>query len=99
MVTSARLRGRVGGLTRQALTNGLEATRRAREVAAKRLHDRLVALVDPNGRLGPDEHAYRMHQAKRAHFAGLALRSAVARRKASKRARTALRGTRGRSAS
>lgn len=86
------LRARIGGLVHNSLVDdGRDATRRAREIAAARLEDRLVAQVDPDRVLGPEERAYRLHQAKRAHFAALALRSAVARRRASKRPRTALR--------
>jgi hypothetical protein len=86
------LRGRIGGLAREAQGDGREATRRAREAAAARLEERLIAQVDARGDLSPEERAYRVFQARRAYFAALSLRSAVARRRASKRARTSVRG-------
>jgi len=52
--------------------------------ARKAFDDRFRKQVDPDGILPDDERERRAEHAKRAYFAGLALKSATARRKARK---------------
>lgn len=56
--------------------NRAERTAAARKAAL----DRFDKQVDPTGELPPEERACRAAHARKAYFAGLALRSATARR-------------------
>lgn len=57
--------------------------RSARTAAARKaLLDRFEREVDPDGTLDPAERARRAEHARKAYFIALALRSAIARRKA-----------------
>lgn len=59
--------------------------RSARTLAARRAADaRFEREVDPNNELTPEERAKRAESARKAWYAGIALRSAQARRKAPK---------------
>lgn len=71
------LRARKAALTRWSRTSTADASAQA----SQRIHDRFLSLVDPDGTLDEAERTRRADQAKRAHFAGLALKSAQARRK------------------
>ena len=70
--------GRIGGLVSWA--NTADRTRRTqpgRDAFLRRFDDQ----VDPERRLSPQERAKRAEAAKKAYFAGLALKSARARRR------------------
>lgn len=72
---------RIGGLRLHALhdTNVISAP--GRKAAADSLDARLLADIDPDGSLPPDERARRLALARKAHFTLLAYRSARARAK------------------
>ncbi|MGW4849136.1 hypothetical protein [Nocardia brasiliensis] len=55
------------------------AARTAKARAA--MESKFDRLVDPDGLLNPDERAYRAEQARKAHYARLALKSAQNRRR------------------
>ena len=56
------------------------ATAPARAAAQDALAERLLAEIDPESILSPDERARRLGHARSAHFARLALKSAKTRR-------------------
>jgi hypothetical protein len=80
MVASERsILGRIGAHESWARTQD----RSARTAPARAAFDaRFEQQVDPDGVLSQDERARRADHARRAHFQRLALKSAVARRKA-----------------
>lgn len=69
------LRGRIGAYALHATHDGREITASARAAFA----ERFAREVDPAGILLPAERARRAEAARRAYFAKLALRSAIAR--------------------
>jgi hypothetical protein len=71
-------RARVAAFVRHSRTDGPSATEKARDA----FNSRFEREVDPDGLLPADERSRRAELAKRAHFARMALRSAIARRKA-----------------
>lgn len=73
----AQLYGRIGGLRTRSRHDPAVYTVPARRAFLKRFE----LEVDPEGTLAPDERARRAEAAKKAHFAQLAYRSAVARGK------------------
>lgn len=73
----ASLRGRIGGLRTRAAHDPREYTAAARRAFLAGFERQ----VDPDGSLLPEELRVRAEAARKAHFAGLALRSAVARAK------------------
>jgi hypothetical protein len=75
----AALAGRIGGLRRSAKHDSREMTAKAREA----FHDKFLAEVDPQGVLPEAERLRRADAARKAYYAGLAYKSAMARRKAS----------------
>lgn len=70
------LAGRIGGYRKAALYDARQATLPAREAFARRFLDQ----VDPERTLPEPERLRRAEAARRAHFARLALLSAMARR-------------------
>jgi hypothetical protein len=72
--------GRVGAETLHSKYGGREITQQARDASpgSDSYWDR---QVDPDGVLDPQERARRAGHAKKAYFARLALKSAMARRK------------------
>lgn len=70
--------GRIGAAERWARTTDRRA---ATAPARAALASKWEREVDPEGRLDPDERAYRASQAQRAHMQRLALKSAQVRRK------------------
>jgi len=77
-ITIRSLRARVAAHTSWAATTD----RAARTAPARRAAlDRFERQVDPDGTLDPAERALRAESAKKAYFAGLALRSVEARRR------------------
>jgi hypothetical protein len=88
--TERRLRGRIGGLRVHALNDSAAIAARARTGQTEALNARLLAEIDPAGQLAPEERERRLSFARRAHYAGLALKSATTRtKKASTAATTA----------
>jgi len=79
MTASERtMRARKAANTSWAFTDD----RSARTLAARTaMLDKFEELVDPDGKLLPAERAKRADNARRAHFQGLALKSAQARRR------------------
>jgi hypothetical protein len=73
----AQLYGRIGGLRTRARHDPGQYTSAARRAFLQSFE----LEVDPEGTLAPDERARRAEAAKKAHFAELAYRSAVARGK------------------
>src|SRR5688572_23226108 len=69
------LRGRIGALRLHALHDTLVVSAPGRAAARAKLNARLLAEVDPDGSLSPLERERRLELARRAHYAGLALRS------------------------
>lgn len=69
---------RSAALIKAAKYDGREATAKARAAA----EGRFERQVDPNGELPTDERARRAEAARRAHFVGMAAKSAIARRRA-----------------
>jgi len=72
-----RQRSKLGAYTQQALYDTRETTRAARAA----FNQRFIDQVDPDGTLSQDERIRRALAARRAYFAALALRSAIARGK------------------
>lgn len=72
-----RLRARAGGLAVHAKYGSDYIAARAR---AGIIHH-FERLVDPDGRLDPDERRERAVQKRKAHMAALSLKASVARRK------------------
>lgn len=70
------LRARLGAHTLHATHDPRETTAKAREALQKRFEDE----VDPDRVLPEDERARRIHHAKQAYYARLALKSAQSRR-------------------
>jgi hypothetical protein len=79
--TERRLRGRIGGLRVHALNDSAAIAARARAGQTEALNARLLAEIDPDCRLTPEDRDRRLSFARRAHYAQLALRSATARTK------------------
>lgn len=75
--TTAHLRAQVAAHTRWSTVNDRAA---ATAAARKAAFDRFEREVDPEGVLTPVERAKRAENARRAHFARMALASAKARR-------------------
>lgn len=71
-----KLRARKAAHSRWANTDSAKAS----EDARRRILDRFEEGVDPGHTLDPAERAKRAEHARKAHFAGLALKSAQARR-------------------
>lgn len=72
------LRAKVAAHTSWANTSNRAArTEAARQAAA----DRFERQVDPDGTMDPQERAQRAESARKAYFAGLAMKSAAARRR------------------
>lgn len=71
------LRARLAAHAKWATTDPVEGTRAARVA----FNDRFEKQVDPDGLLPAAERARRAEHARKAYFTGLALKSAVARRK------------------
>ena len=69
-------RGRLGAAVLHSKYDGRQLTAASRAVFLARFE----AEVDPDGVLPPEERAKRAEHARRAYFAGLALKSAKARR-------------------
>jgi len=74
-----RQRARLGAYSQQAAYDTRETTRAARAA----FNQRFLKQVDPDGVLPEAERARRAEAARRAYFAALALRSAIARGKKS----------------
>ena len=70
-------RARLGAYTQQATYDTRETTRAARNA----FNQRFIQQVDPDGTLSERERTRRALAARRAYFASLALRSAIARGK------------------
>lgn len=79
--TEKRLRGRIGGLRVMALNDSAVIAARARAGQTESLNAQLLAEIDPDGSLSPEERARRLAFARRAHYTALALKSAAARRR------------------
>jgi len=79
--TERRIRSRIGGLRVHALNDSAAIAARARTGQTEALNARLLAEIDPDGSLSPDDRARRLEFARRAHYASLALKSAAARRR------------------
>lgn len=79
--TERRLRGRIGGLRVHALNDSAAIASRARAGQTEALNAKLLAEIDPDGSLTPEERARRLAFARRAHYTQLALKSAAARRR------------------
>ena len=77
----ASLRGRMGAHRLHALYDSTELTRNAREASGAALDERLLDEIDPDGKLSQTERQRRLHHARKSHFAGLAFKSAQARRR------------------
>jgi hypothetical protein len=73
-------RARIGALTLHALYSGEEITANWRQGSQDALNRRLLAEIDPENKLPPEERARRLEYARKAHFASLAWKSAKARR-------------------
>lgn len=76
----ASLRGRIGAYALHARYDSRETTAAARAT----FFSKFERQVDPKGELTPDERARRAAAARSEHFARLAYRSALARRKKAK---------------
>lgn len=74
------LRSRIGAHTLHARYDSTALTEPARAASWAALDKRLLAEIDPDNRLHPDERARRLGHARAAHFARLALKSAQTRR-------------------
>ncbi len=72
------LRGRIGAHSLHAQRDPRETTAAARAAFLSRFERE----ADPDGTLAPPERARRAHHLRKAYFARLALRSALARRRA-----------------
>lgn len=70
------LRGRIGGHVTHSRYDSHEITAKARSTYRASFE----AIADPDGVLPPEERARRADHLRRAHYATLALKSAVARR-------------------
>ena len=70
-----RQRARLGALTQQSIYDTRETTRAARAA----FNQRFIDQVDPDRTLSERERTRRALAARRAYFAALALRSAIAR--------------------
>src|SRR5436853_8879 len=78
MAVSPTARGRLGGLTRSSLYDGLVVTSKARAAADARF----LAQVDPSGELrraNPKEAARRAEAARKLHYVRMAYESARSR--------------------
>ncbi len=75
------LRGKIGAYSLHAQHDTRVVSAPGRAAAAKKLNDRLLTEIDPNGRLSEAERSRRLESARKAHFAKLALRSARVRGK------------------
>jgi hypothetical protein len=78
---SKSLAGRIGALRMHALNDTRVVSSPGRDVAATRLNERLLQEIDPNQELPQAERLRRLEYARKAHFAKLALKSAVSRRR------------------
>lgn len=78
-MSTKALAGRIGAYATHSRHDPRETTKAARAAFARRFLDQ----VDPQRKLPETERNRRAEAARKAHFARLALRSAVARRKAS----------------
>jgi hypothetical protein len=74
--SSAALRGRIGGYTTHSRHDSREITAAARQ----KFLSRFELEVDPEGALSEPERLRRAEHARKAYFARLALKSALARR-------------------
>jgi len=72
-----RQRAKLGALTQQSIYDTRETTRNARAA----FNQRFIDQVDPDRTLSERERTRRALAARRAYFAGLALRSAIVRGK------------------
>ena len=79
--TEKRLRGRIGGLVVHSRHSSAEIAARARAGQTEALNARLLAEIDPDSALPPEDRARRLAFARRAFYTQLALRSATARRR------------------
>lgn len=79
--TERSLRARKAAHSRWMNTSSAKAS----EDARRRILDRFEDKVDPDRTLDPAERAKRADHARRAYFAGLALKSAQARRERTER--------------
>jgi hypothetical protein len=77
LVSTAALKGRIGAYRLHATHDPRETTASARATFLERFYTE----VDPDGLLTPAERERRALAARKAYFAGLAYRSAVARSK------------------
>ena len=77
----ASLRGRIGAHQLHATHNSTLVTANARQAARRALDARLLGEIDPENTLSERERLRRLEHARKAHFARLALKSAVARRR------------------
>ena len=77
----ATLRARIGAHRLHATHDSQRLTERARAAARSALDRRLLAEIDPEHQLSENERARRLGHTRKAHFARLALKSAVARRR------------------
>ena len=75
------IRSRLAAHTLHATHDSRELTASARAAARQSLDVRLLAEIDPDNLLNEAERARRLEHARKAHFARLALQSAIARRK------------------
>jgi hypothetical protein len=75
------MRGRIGAHRLHALHDSRVVSAPGRVAARTVLDRRLLAEVDPSGKLDPEERQRRLQHARAAHFASLAFKSAIARRK------------------
>ena len=79
-----RMRARIGAHQLHSRYSGTEITSAARETAQTNLNARLLQEIDPDHSLTERERARRLEHGRKAHFARLALKSAMARRKGAK---------------
>ena len=74
------LRGAIGAHIAHSRHNGLEITQAARDTFRNTLDARLLAEIDPNGELSPEERERRLEHGRKAYFLRMAFLSAKVRR-------------------
>jgi hypothetical protein len=84
--TERTMRARIGGYRLHALHDTMVVSAPGRKAAADSLEARLLAEIDPDGSLPPDQRAVRLARARKAHYTQLAYRSARARSRRAQKA-------------
>ena len=79
--TEHSIRARLGAHAAHSKHDSRVLTTNARAKARANLDARLLGEIDPDNLLNDAERARRLEHARKAHFARLALQSAIARRK------------------